>query len=151
MIHCYLELKDTNYNLIDNFKILWSLHNRNFVYPKPDTDRLLEIYKDYCRYKNFESFWPIYKEQFTEDKHEVLGYYDNDKLVAWSLIYLINDDVVECFQFAWDYKNPELKLGYKSLFNECALYKSRGYKTLLLGEADEYKKSLDGFKIFPAT
>ena len=131
MIHCYLELKDTNYNLIDNFKILWSLHNRNFVYPKPDTDRLLEIYKDYCRYKNFESFWPIYKEQFTEDKHEVLGYYDNDKLVAWSLIYLINDDVVECFQ--------------------CALYKSRGYKTLLLGEADEYKKSLDGFKIFPAT
>ena len=47
--------------------------------------------------------------------------------------------------FAWNYKNPVLKLGIESLKNECAIYKNKGYKYLYLGQAAEYKK-IDGYE-----
>jgi hypothetical protein len=64
------------------------------------------------------------------------------------MIYKINTHAVEALQFAWDYKNPKLKLGIESLKTECAIYKDLGYKIIILGEAQNYKRSIDGFKIF---
>ena len=144
-LHCRINLKKTNYLQISDHKILWA---RNYKV-SPDTDKLLQIYKQYCDYKQFESPLHYYKEQFTHENFEVLGYYDNKKLVAWSLIYIINKEIAEAYQFAWDYKNPELRLGIASLTNECALYKNRGFKYLMLNEVNSYKEAIDGFELLP--
>ena len=143
MIYCRIKLQETNYKETNRCKVLWSSNHR----ARLDTDKLLEIYNNYCKHKKFKSPWPYYKEQFTQEHFELLGYYNDDQLVAWSLIYIINEEVVEAFQFAWDYKNPELRLGILSLTNECAMYKKRGFKYILLGEADDYKKEIKGFEI----
>jgi hypothetical protein len=90
---------------------------------------------------------PIFNSEFTDPKNEVIGYFDNNVLVAFSLLRLFDNDNVEAVQFAWDYKNTKLRLGISSLQNECALYKERGYKYLYLGGADEYKSKIDGFEL----
>jgi hypothetical protein len=63
-------------------------------------------------------------------------------------MYKINKHTVEALQFAWDYKNPKLKLGIESMKTECAIYKQQGYKIIILGEAQNYKRSIDGFNEF---
>jgi arginyl-tRNA--protein-N-Asp/Glu arginylyltransferase len=50
-------------------------------------------------------------------------------------------------QFAWDYENPKLKLGYKSIRSECARYKRLGYQYYYLGEVCDYKQQLQGFEL----
>ena len=93
---------------------------------------------------------PIFPEEYTDAKNDVLGYYDDEKLVAFSLIRCYNSKNAEAVQFAWDYANPKLKLGFSSLENECAMYKKRGFDYLYLGEADPYKTKIDGFEILGA-
>lgn len=141
-MNCYIDLTETNYKLnTTDYKIFAE-------YEKIPVDRMLEIYQEYANYKKFKSTWPIFPEEFTAKRNDVIGYYDKNRLVAWSILYRINDWAVEAEQFAWDYKNPDLKLGIESLKTECAIYKSQGYKMIVLGPADKYKKSIDGFKQF---
>ena len=90
---------------------------------------------------------PIFPEEYTDNNNDVLGYFYNNKLVAFSLMHRYNDKNVEALQFAWDYANPELHLGIASLRNECAYYKQQGFDYLYLGGADEYKRQIDGFEI----
>ena len=90
---------------------------------------------------------PIFAEEYDDAKNNVYGYYDKEKLVAFSLLRCYNNKNVEAIQFAWDYAKPALRLGIRSLQNECALYKKRGFEYLYLGEADIYKTKMDGFEI----
>ena len=90
---------------------------------------------------------PIFPEEYTAEHNDVIGYYNNSQLVAFSLIHRYNEKNAECVQFAWDYADPELQLGIESLKNECAVYRARGFDYLYLGGADEYKKQIDGFEI----
>jgi hypothetical protein len=90
---------------------------------------------------------PIFASEYTDPKSDVIGYYNNEKLVAFSLIKRYSDIEAECIQFAWNYANPQLRLGISSLKNECAVYKRLGFEYLYLGKADEYKKVIDGFEI----
>ena len=113
----------------------------------PDVDQLDTIYRTYCRYKQFKSVMPIVASEYTDPGNEVIGYMHNDKLVAFSLIKKFDSENAECVQFAWDYANPELRLGINSLKHECAVFKQWGYRYLYLGGADEYKKHFDGFEI----
>jgi hypothetical protein len=92
---------------------------------------------------------PIFPEEYTDSKNDVIGYFDDDILVAFSLVRRHNSKNVEAIQFAWDYDNPSLRLGIESLKNECAFYKSLGFKYYYLGESMEYKKKIDGFEILP--
>lgn len=138
---------DTLYARVNLSKTNYSLKVDARVLKHPQPDQLLKIYDDYCKHKKFPSAWPIYSEQFLSKENDVIGYYDNYTLVAWSLVYKINSDVAECLQFAWNYENPKLHLGINSLRAECAMYKAWGYKWYLLGEAHEYKKQIDGFEI----
>jgi hypothetical protein len=110
-------------------------------------DKLDSIYKQYCRYKKFSSYMPIFYSEYIDEQSNVIGYYDNEELVAFSLIKKYSNEDVEALQFAWNYANPNLHLGLKSLRHECAVYKSLGFKHLWLGGADEYKKKIDGFEI----
>jgi len=141
-MNCYIDLTETNYKLnTTDYKIFAE-------YEKIPVDRMLEIYQEYANYKKFKSTWPIYPEEFTAKQNDIIGYYDQNRLVAWSMIYKINTHVVEALQFAWDYKNPKLKLGIQSMKTECAIYKQKGYKIIILGEAQNYKRSIDGFNEF---
>lgn len=137
MTYARINLENTFYKKLSTFKL----------FQEPPEDELQEIYKEYCRYKNFKSVMPIFPSEFTDTKNDVIGYYDNDILVAFSLLRRYDSENVEAIQFAWDYKNPKLSLGINSLKSECALYKELGFKYLYLGGADEYKKKIDGFEI----
>lgn len=136
MIYSRINLEKTNYNLLENFQII----------DNPDPIQLENIYNQYCIYKKFKSVMPIFAEEYTDPKNDVIGYYDMGELVAFSLIRKYNSENIEAIQFAWNYKNPSLKLGIESLKNECALYKKLGYKYYYLGESMEYKKQIDGFE-----
>ena len=137
-LYCYIDLSQTNYDINLDYKLLTN----------PDTDLLLDIYDQYARYKKLDSVWPIYAEEFTNSQTDVIAYYDNDEIVAWSMIRKLSPAAVEAEQFAWTYHNPKLKLGIESMKCECAIYKAQGYEILILGDAHEYKKQIDGFKLF---
>jgi len=135
--YCRINLSKTNYHQIDSFKLLVDF----------DLHSLREIFKKYCKHKKFISTEPMWDNEFLWDHNDVLGYYDNSNLVAWTVITKYNDDDVYSVQFAWDYETPDLRLGIKSIENECAYYKSLGYKYYYLGEAHKYKHDFQGFEI----
>ena len=144
MSYCYIDLKKTNYEAsITDFKIFAS-------YDQPPIDKLMDIYDAYVKHHKWSSVWPIYPEEFTAKHNDLIGYYDENRLVAWSIMYRVSKHAVECEQFAWDYAKPKLKLGINSMKTECAIYKDLGYKIIILGEAHQYKKQIDGFSLFDA-
>jgi hypothetical protein len=138
MIYARINLEKTNYNILHS--------NWEFI-KNPDIDALNNIYVQYCRYKKFPSVMPIFDSEYTDPHVDIIGYFDNQNLVAFSLLKKYDCANVEAVQFAWTYHNPKLRLGITSLEHECALYKKLGYKFLYLGGADEYKTQIDGFEI----
>jgi len=132
-----IDLSKTNYSILDNAEILIN----------PPIQLLQEIYLQYCRYKNFESVMPLFYGHFMDSLNDVIAYYDNNKIVAFSIMRILDRDNLEAWQFAWDYKIPKLRLGIRSLEHECAFYKNLGYKYLYVGEALEYKSKFDGYEI----
>ena len=113
----------------------------------PDTAILNDIYRTYCIYKHFASVMPIFDSQYTDPTTDVIGYYDNDLLVAFSLIKRYDNENALCAQFAWNYKRPKLRLGIESLRTECAIYRERGFKYLYLDQAHLYKQGITGFEL----
>lgn len=137
MKYARINLEVTDYSMLDNFQLL----------NDPDPKELEQIYNTYCVYKKFKSVMPIFPEEYTDERNDVIGYFHNNKIVAFSLVRKYDRENAEAVQFAWDYANPELKLGYSSLKSECAYYKSQGFRYYYLGGADEYKRQFDGFEI----
>ena len=113
----------------------------------PDIPKLNQIYRDYCKYKHFASVMPIFDSRYTDSMTDVIGYYDQDKLVAFSLIRRYDDHNALCDQFAWNYHNPRLRLGIETLQTECAIYRERGFHYLYLEQAHLYKQSIAGFEL----
>ena len=110
-------------------------------------DKLQDVYRTYCRYKRFSSVMPVFPSEYTHEAVDVIGYYDNNCLEAWSIIQKFDNKNVYAYQFAWTYHKPRLRLGIRSLETECAIYKKLGYDYLYLEQAHLYKKSFDGFEI----
>jgi len=138
MIYCRINLSKTDYKELDNYCILDPTFN----------SKIQSIYKEYCNYKGFTSVIPIFYEEVISPHSEVLGYFNDSKLIAFSLINLYpSAKSAYAEQFAWNYQEPKLRLGYKSLENECARYKRLGYNYLYIGEYNEYKEQFDGFEI----
>ena len=113
----------------------------------PNISLLKDIYRTYCIYKHFASVMPLFDSQFTDPDTDVLGYYDADKLVAFSLIKRYDNENALCAQFAWTYHNPKTRLGIRSLQTECAIYRERGFKYLYLDQAHLYKQGITGFEL----
>lgn len=130
---------------IDLSKTNYSPYKFSKVIEDPDPKVLQRIYRDYCRHHNFKSVMPIFDCEFFDN--EIVGYYADDVLVAWSMIGIYDDENCECYQFCWDYADPNLHIGMKSLRNECAIYKARGFKYLYLGHPAEYKSQIDGYEL----
>ena len=134
MIYCRIKLSKTNYQTYDYA----------YIEDKPNLKKIQDIYKKYCDYKKFKSVQPLFANDIKA--HKVMVYYDEGKFVAFSLLYELDKDNVEALQFAWDYKNPKLRLGIKSLENECAWAKANGYRYLYLGQDDRYKSQFKGYE-----
>ena len=114
---------------------------------EPDVAKLNTIYRDYCKYKHFASVMPIFDSRYTDPMTDVLGYYDDDQLVAFSLIRRYDQHHALCDQFAWTYHKPKLRLGIETMKTECAMYKAQGFRYLYLEQAHLYKAEIDGFEI----
>jgi hypothetical protein len=113
----------------------------------PNIPTLKQIYKTYCTYKQFASVMPLFDSQFTDSTVDVIGYYDDKNLVAFSLMKRYDNKNVLASQFAWTYHNPKTRLGVESLKTECAIYRERGFEYLYLDQAHLYKQGLEGFEI----
>lgn len=114
----------------------------------PNTLQQLDnIYKAYCKYKNFASVMPMFHSRYLDPMAEIIGYYDNEQLVAWSLIRKFDEKNALCDQFAWTYHDPKLRLGIETMKTECAIYKQRGFEYLYLEQAHLYKQEITGFEI----
>jgi arginyl-tRNA--protein-N-Asp/Glu arginylyltransferase len=137
ILYSRIDLSKTSYEVIHSARLMQS----------PNIIELQTIFKTYCQHKKFISVEPMWDNEFIWSHNDVIGYYDNAKLVAWSVVTKYNKDDVYSVQFAWDYANPELRLGIKSIEHECAYYKSQGYKYYYLGEAHKYKENFQGFEI----
>jgi hypothetical protein len=114
---------------------------------EPNIAVLRDIYRTYCIYKHFASVMPLFDSQFTDPATDVIGYYEQDQLVAFSLMKRYDTKNVLASQFAWTYHNPRTRLGVESLKTECAIYRERGFEYLYLDQAHLYKQGLDGFEI----
>ena len=141
MKFCRVDLSKTNYIPL-SYAYHMSMMGRD-----SGMDQLKEIYNKYCTHKQFESVVPLFEGMILDKYTDVIAYYPENKLSAFSLVKRYDRENAESLQFAWDYLNPELRLGIESLKHECAYYKSQGYKYLYLGLADEYKSQIDGYEI----
>jgi arginyl-tRNA--protein-N-Asp/Glu arginylyltransferase len=141
MIYARINLEKINYTVLQS--------NWEFI-RNPDIDTLNKIYTQYCRYKKFPSVMPIFDSEYQDPQNDIIGYFDQDELVAFSIVRKYDHNNVEAIQFAWTYHDSKRSLGIQSLKHECALYKKLGYKYLYLGGADDYKKEIDGFEVLGA-
>ena len=114
---------------------------------QPDIPVLQDIYRTYCIYKHFASVMPLFDSQFTDPATDVIGYREDGRLVAFSLMKRYDKKNVLASQFAWTYHNPKTRLGIESLKTECAIYRERGFQYLYLDQAHLYKQGLEGFEI----
>ncbi len=89
---------------------------------------------------------PVFDLQYLDASVDLIGYYDNGSLVAWDMIRVYDSKNAEALQFAWNYANPDLRLGIESLKNACAIYKDRGFEYLYLGMTAKYKQDIDGYE-----
>ena len=114
---------------------------------EPNIPLLKDIYRTYCIYKHFASVMPLFDSQFTDSMTDVIGYKENGKLVAFSLMRRLDDQNVLASQFAWTYHNPRTRLGIESLKTECAIYRDLDFEYLYLDQAHLYKQGLEGFEL----
>lgn len=105
------------------------------------------IYRTYCEYKKFASVMPMFHSRYTDPATDVIGYFDQGSMVAFSLIRRYDEHNALCDQFAWTYHRPETRLGIETMKTECAIYKARGFRYLYLEQAHMYKKEIDGFEL----
>lgn len=109
--------------------------------------QLQHIYRTYCQHRRFASVMPLFASRFQQPGVDVLGYFDQEQLVAFSIIRCHDSVNAECEQFAWTYHLPRMRLGIESLKTECAIYKARGFEYLYLDRAHAYKQEIQGFEL----
>jgi hypothetical protein len=132
---CRINLSKTNYSLYPGAeRFTWASGLEPYE----------QIYQDYCAHKQFESVMPLFLQQFQDPHNDTHIYRNGSDIVAWSLCRRWDSRNVESLQFAWNYYQPELELGRRSLEHECAYYKQLGYEYLYLGQVAEYKTQFDG-------
>jgi hypothetical protein len=110
------KLDSTTYSKLKNSNIL------NRPYPLETLD---EIYDKYCAHRRYKKYFEV--NEFL-DNDILFGYYEKDKLTAWSKLRRYSVTSIESIQFVWDYSNPASHLGLNSLRHEISWAKDSGYK-----------------------
>jgi hypothetical protein len=110
-------------------------------------DELLRVYRDYCRHRHFLSVMPMIPGRLTASDTEIIGYHERGRLVAWSMYRIWDQHNILSDHFAWDYREPGLRLGIRSIETECAIYRDRGYRFMYFESVEPYMLDLQGFKV----
>jgi hypothetical protein len=110
-------------------------------------DDVQRVYRDYCAHKHFQSVMPLIPGRLVAADTEIVGYRDQERLVAWSMYRIWDQHNLLSDHFAWDYRNPKLRLGIRSIENECAIYRDRGYRYMYFEAVEPYMLDLQGFEI----
>ena len=115
--------------------------------PVPVND-VLRVYRTYCLHRHFQSVMPMIPGRLTAAGTEIIGYRDSTgRLMAWSMYRVWDNENVLSDHFAWDYRDPRLRLGIRSIENECAIYRDRGYRWMYFEAVEPYMLDLQGFEI----
>lgn len=114
--------------------------------PVPVTD-VLRVYRDYCVHKHFQSVMPMIPGRLTAADTRIIGYRDQGRLAAWSMYRIWDQHNILSDHFAWDYRNPRLRLGVKSLENECAVFRDLGYHYMYFESVEPYMLDIEAFEI----
>jgi hypothetical protein len=85
--------------------------------------------------------------RLTDPNSHIIGYHEQDRLVAWSMYRIWDNKNILSDHFAWDYRNPLLRLGIRSLQNECAIYRESGYEYMYFESIQPYMLDMQGFEI----
>ncbi len=104
------------------------------------------VYRDYCAHKHFHSVMPMLAGRLTAPGTEIIGYYDCGQLVAWSMYRIWDAHNILSDHFAWNYRNPKLRLGIRSFQNECAIYRDRGFRYMYFESVEPYMYDIQGFQ-----
>jgi len=105
------------------------------------------VYREYCRHKHFHSVMPMLAGRLTAADTEIIGYHNQDRLIAWSMYRIWDQENVLSDHFAWDYRDPRLRLGIRSIENECAIYRDRGFRWMYFESVEPYMLDMQGFEI----
>lgn len=89
---------------------------------------------------------PLFDSILIDKSNEIIGYFEDNKMQAFSIIKIHDAQNAESIQFAWNYKNPKYKYGIKSIEHECAFYKKRLFKYFYLGLVQDYKTKIQGYE-----
>ena len=136
----------------DLSKVRYKKYNKSRcnITESPSIVDLEHIYSSYCFYKKFDN---LYEREVVNwiDLDACFEYYNTaDEFVAWSKLRQYNNNSVESVIFAWDYRDPKLKIGYNSLKHELAWAKENNFTHMYLGPGYEesciYKSQLQGFE-----
>lgn len=120
--------------------------NWHMLNPVP-VNEVQRVYREYCTHKHFLSVMPMVTGRLTAPGTDIIGYYDNAELVAWSMYQIWDEKNILSDHFAWNYKNPKLRLGIRSIENECAIYRDRGYRYMYFEAVEPYMLDMQGFEI----
>ena len=90
---------------------------------------------------------PIIPGRFFVSGTEVWGYRDTGHLIAWSMYRVWDQHSVVSDYHAWDYCTPKLRLGLRSLKNECAIYRDRGFRFMYFEHVESYMFKIEGFSL----
>jgi len=90
---------------------------------------------------------PMIPGRLTDASTEIIGYRDNGQLVAWSMYRIWDNKNILSDHFAWNYRNPRLRLGVRSLMTECAIYRDQGYEYMYFESVEPYMLDIEGFEI----
>jgi len=109
---------------------------------------LEEVYDQFLQHNQFKDTFILQNFQIT-DKETFYCYYFENKLVAWS-VWSKYGHSIDNWQFAWDYRNPELHLGKYSIDHEIRTAHEKGYNWFYLGasydKSCEYKQNIPAFE-----
>ena len=117
--------------------------------PVPVHD-VLRVYREYCLHKHFQSVMPMIPGRLTASQTEIIGYHDEAQLVAWSMYRVWDAENILSDHHAWNYRNPRLRLGARSLETECAIYRDRGYRYMYFESVQPYMLDIQGFQLLGA-
>jgi len=136
-----------NFGRIDLTKTTYSVTLKAHLLNPVPIDEINRVYKQYCLYKKFKSVMPMVPGRFTISGTELFGYYEQEKLIAWSMYRIWDNENIVIDHHAWDYSNPKSRIGLRSLQNECTIYKNRGYRFMYFESIEPYMLNLQGFEI----
>ena len=104
-----------------------------------DTSQLWKVYQKYIRKKGFVDFYsnegdlfrPVYGDR------SYITYSKNGELIAFSILEEVGLKSAVALQFAWDYEDPNLGVGYINKLYQFRFMKDRNRRFMYLGNSYE--------------